>query len=345
MKLNYIEISRGIAALLVVLHHATLDLNDVYGLSPAFNFFYFGMSGVDFFFVLSGFIIYFIHSQDTSDFKSIKKYALKRLIRIYPTFLMVCIPLLIAFKLLPTWNNRIDFNDTFFIVKSLLLLPNEETPILSVSWTLVHEMFFYGIFLIFIWKHRLGILIFLLWAIAILYFNLFKPQLNYPIDFYLSKFNLLFIMGMIVSHLIKKINFNLPNKRVILSFGIIVFLLNGINVNYQIIQMNGLLSTTLYGLSSSFIIAGLACMSLSQTSTSLQKLALLLGSASYSIYLIHYPVQSVLQKIIKKLDLVEFVNIEIIFLSVVIISTVAGIVLHLVFEKPVLRYLRKRLIN
>jgi exopolysaccharide production protein ExoZ len=61
MKIKSIELSRGIAALIVVLFHTTgiMGLDKYYAQKPVFDFWSFGHAGVDFFFVLSGFIIHY----------------------------------------------------------------------------------------------------------------------------------------------------------------------------------------------------------------------------------------------------------------------------------------------
>ncbi|WP_293129401.1 hypothetical protein [Microcoleus sp. bin38.metabat.b11b12b14.051] len=60
-KLNLLQVYRGIAALLVVMFHinqmSTERLNQV----TFFNLFQAGWSGVDYFFVLSGFIMVYVY--------------------------------------------------------------------------------------------------------------------------------------------------------------------------------------------------------------------------------------------------------------------------------------------
>lgn len=79
-----LQVCRGIAAILVAFVHATAQYERNMPVSFLANWFTFGHSGVDFFFVLSGFIIWFIHSEDIGKPNRFKNFALKRLARIYP---------------------------------------------------------------------------------------------------------------------------------------------------------------------------------------------------------------------------------------------------------------------
>ena len=81
-----LNVARGIAAFLVLLAHASLSSNVFYGGEPFFGFWKFGGFGVDFFFVLSGFIIYWVHADESKSMASMSRYFKKRIIRIYPPF-------------------------------------------------------------------------------------------------------------------------------------------------------------------------------------------------------------------------------------------------------------------
>ena len=340
-KLEYIEIARGIAAILVVLHHATLDAPAFYGASPFSNFFLFGSAGVDFFFVLSGFIIYYVHSNDDPTLKNIKRYIIKRLIRVYPIFLFVSVILLSAYLILPQWSPKSDIIDFLYLSTSFFLLPSQEGRLLSVSWTLVHEMFFYMAFILMILNQRIGTIVFILWGVLILMTNLFFHDVKFPISFYLSQYNLEFLFGVTVAFLIKSNRAGVLKKYpvFIALMGVIVFLLNGINVDYSLLSLNSFFTTMIFGFSASAILFG---STLLDNPKKQYKILLLLGAASYSIYLIHNPLQSVLHRIIRAVDLQAIIYPNIIFISIAILCVLAGIILHLWIEKPLLRYLRKR---
>src|ERR1700736_6010856 len=88
-RLLGLQVLRGVAAVLVVLHHVavTLALPKYMGLVIAGGLFApLGRAGVDLFFVLSGFIIYYVHHVDVDVPARFRRYAILRLMRIYPTY-------------------------------------------------------------------------------------------------------------------------------------------------------------------------------------------------------------------------------------------------------------------
>ncbi len=90
-KLTLIQTGRGVAACLVVLFHATglVESPLYWNHSVLGGAFHFGFSGVEFFFVLSGFIIYWAHARDLGRPEQLRKYAWRRFTRIYPTYWVV----------------------------------------------------------------------------------------------------------------------------------------------------------------------------------------------------------------------------------------------------------------
>src|SRR6218665_3210372 len=77
---RYLELDalRGIAALFVVLFHYSLHYKEL----PVFSIFRFGITGVDLFFLISGFVIF----QSISAVKSGTEFLINRLTRLYPTY-------------------------------------------------------------------------------------------------------------------------------------------------------------------------------------------------------------------------------------------------------------------
>jgi peptidoglycan/LPS O-acetylase OafA/YrhL len=343
-KLIYLEWARGIAALLVVLHHATLDAPAFYNYKPFNNFFYFGMAGVDFFFVLSGFIIYYIHSNDNGTFISIKNYTLKRFIRIYPPFLFVSSIIFVAYLVNQNATERTELFDIEFLIKSFLLLPNPMPPLLTVSWTLIHEVFFYLLFIIIILNKQLGIFVFILWGGAISLLAIFDTPLNFPYSFYFNLHNLEFIFGLFVAYIFNNKTLDFFNKNINFIFivSLTIFILNGINQDYKLINIDASIRLITYGLSSAVILLSIINFS---NQFYKNKILSLLGLASYSIYLIHVPLLSILHRIISKFHIQAYIHPNLIFLIIVFLSVLGGILMYFFIEKPITNYLKNKLIN
>jgi len=103
-----------------------------------------GQSGVDLFFVLSGLLIYRSCIQEKFD---ARKYAKRRLARIYPTFLAVFalyICTMLAFRSTSKFQGSAGHN-VLYILSNLLLLPGlfPIVPIITVAWSLSYELFYY----------------------------------------------------------------------------------------------------------------------------------------------------------------------------------------------------------
>lgn len=140
---------RGYAVLLVFLvHHHSLFGDYLPSHSLAFTLSQaaqdIGYSGVDVFFVLSGFLIYglLLHKQIPY-----LTFCRRRIRRLYPTYLcVVCIYVVLSqsrltvSKVPSSWPEA-----TFYLIANLLFLPGilPMHPLITVAWSLSYEMFFY----------------------------------------------------------------------------------------------------------------------------------------------------------------------------------------------------------
>ncbi len=91
-SLDSLQVSRALAAFLVVLYHFSLSSKIYLGYDFLHSIFLFGHNGVTFFFVLSGFIISYSHWDDIgAGYRNFKKYAFRRVTRIFPGYWTVLI--------------------------------------------------------------------------------------------------------------------------------------------------------------------------------------------------------------------------------------------------------------
>ncbi len=136
-KFGLLELGRGVAAALVVFHQAGDVLTE-----PRF----FGVEGfgghlcnfnvgVDFFFVLSGFIIAWVHWRDIGDPDRLGRYVVRRFARIYPPYWCILFPLIVLYQMFPG-TGAPSRHDIATALLSIPLLPDINPPVLGVGGAL-----------------------------------------------------------------------------------------------------------------------------------------------------------------------------------------------------------------
>ncbi|EGT3632382.1 acyltransferase, partial [Morganella morganii] len=167
-NLDSIQAIRGIAALLVMLFHFRVYFN--FSFFPVGDFlFSHGEIGVTIFFIISGFIMEYSHSE--SGVKPALRFAIKRLTRVYPLYFiatMIWVFIIYYFDLNPSILNIEN------IIKSLSFQPLiGEAPYfgyssLYVGWTLNYEMMFYFSFFISMLSYKFRTIFFyLFWMLSL----------------------------------------------------------------------------------------------------------------------------------------------------------------------------------
>lgn len=325
-----LQVFRGLAAVAVVLHHAALSTDAFVLSSPTLSrWLEFGALGVDFFFVLSGFIICHAHADDPPSTATARSYFIKRLIRVFPAYLPISIFLMLAYLLLPGLSAS--GGREYSIASSLFLLPASAPPALSVAWTLVHEMVFYTIFLIYFFARRLFPLVIAAWAFANL-LTVFGYEPQGWTRYLLSPLNLEFIFGMLVAAGIKRGFGRGLRPHIYICMGVLTAI-----AAVSIIGVDEINAyRVVFGLGMALLVFGVARLDL-QTPYRAGKRMLLLGSASYAIYLVHNPLLSLTQRGLAKLPLGWLLSC----VFGVVISLLAGIAYHRYVETPALGWIRR----
>ncbi len=142
MRLRTVELLRGIAALAVLLTHSTTIIpahGDLPFKSFHNGFIFPGGTGVEFFFVLSGFIMVAVHGQDIGKPGRIPNFAWRRITRIYPLFWLV-----LAEPCYRYWGAPIITAPN--IANWASLLPISDFDILPGAWSLRYELTYYILF-------------------------------------------------------------------------------------------------------------------------------------------------------------------------------------------------------
>ena len=223
-----IQALRFVAAMLVVLAHSTAMVNERMHLDM-FKW-RAGWSGVDIFFVISGFVMAISSGGLMQRANGWKIFLTRRLIRIVPLYwvattlklaTIIAMPALALDSPVEVWNT----------IASYLFIPTFDdksllaAPLLKVGWTLNYEMLFYAIFTmaLFLGKSPLKFTA-AIFAIAVA-INLFStPSVAYAYGF-LEPILMEFVMGMLVAKLCMRVN----NMNANVSTGLNTGLHNGLH--------------------------------------------------------------------------------------------------------------------
>jgi len=330
-----LQAGRGLAALGVVVYHCAAEIT----LNPSFwhdssyiRHFAFGKLGVEFFFVLSGMLILLAHWDDLGNPTTVKSYVWKRFRRVYPIYWIVLLPVTVLIFAHPGFGNNSDRNP-WTVVSSLMLIHIHSTEtIILVAWTLFEEVQFYAIFLFLLLSRRFGAVVMAIWFfLSVVGLTGHPVQLLVRPDPVFSPFHVLFGFGMLAAWILKKYShFRWQAPFVV---GVILVIVAFIRApNHEAILTVGL----------GFMLLTLACLELERRKyISVAKWLLLLGDASYSLYLIHYQLLAATFRISYHLDARFHLPVPVWFAANLTLATAAGIGFHLWFERPLLSWVRK----
>lgn len=342
-KISSLQIYRGLAALMVVFYHLTAFGHERLNLSFLGDAFKFGHVGVDFFFVLSGFIIFYVNSMDVGKPAQIRPYLKRRFVRVYPIYWIVTSAKVLLLLVFPAFAKAYEMNSAV-ILKSYLLIPQANLPIIGAAWTLSYEIMFYLLFGIAILAGRRWSLgIFGVWTALIVAFALSKaaglalfPEGVFT-DFLFNERNLEFILGCLSAYWVLNRQNRYPAATAIV--GILLFALSAIYV----IQGGTVTSYTLFfGVASFLIVTGSAAVEMRGT-LPLPKALVFLGDASYSVYLTHALFINAFTLGFDRLGIFDWLGggFSIVLMAVAVVS--AGCLVYVFVEKPLLGILNRRL--
>ncbi len=345
----WVQVLRGLAATMVLLCHLNLWEHKVFGgaiVAP--DFLRFGEAGVDLFFVISGFIMVYITPREMNDFGSWAEFLYRRLTRIFPPYWIVSAFLLVAWLHNPLLFNSF-YKHQMDVGRSLLLLPQSFLPLLIVGWSLIHEVYFYFIISgILIWRTagRVGLLC--LWSLGILAANLGGWTENFSghpvLQLISSPFSLEFQLGMLIALVYRKLlALRIPGCACAL------FATGGITAIYVAGRYmpdggvypnnNHLFRLGYLGLAAFFVVLCVVLMDASPKSIKAPRWGVLLGDASYALYLIHLPIIDVIYKAVKAiLPHPNFVQAAGCFLFALIAALGAAVVFHVLLERRLIRF-------
>lgn len=307
-----------------------------------------GSVAVSFFFFLSGVVLGINYLQD-STFKT-KSFFIKRIARIYPVYLLAFVlTITLAMLLLKSFPRGLSI-----ILQVLGLhawLPGACLEINFTSWSLSVELFFYLIFpfaLPFFKKlsdGKITFIVILIWVISIFQFILLRKFPFWFSPFSFNEFILYFplwhlntfLFGILCAKYILRSNIetkeNFLRARFFYISGIFLFFLIFYTENeIKHLSHNGLLSPIFF-----LILSGLATDKSLLTRFLGNKSLILLGNASYCMYILQWPFLLTYFKILKTLNIEHAIATQRIdgylFYIYFIALTIFSVLVYLFYEE------------
>lgn len=339
-NLTSLQAGRGLAAMLVLLYHVGAIAHTKLGQSYGFGFFAHADHGVDFFFVLSGFIIAYANRRSLGVPNDAPRYFYRRVVRIYPLLVLLTL-LKVGYMVVGgpgvPWFKK----DLTNILCSFLLMPQVSNPVIGVSWTLWCEMFFYCIFLLVVLYGRSLVPWMAAHALACLALNIpGGPQVYAPLYFFVSPYNLEFYLGCIAAWLF--LNRAIPaHVAKGLCFGGLCLNLVWVCLYEELSGALGYLFTLCWGVGFFGVVLGISVLERGGVVKVPRWLAFT-GDASYSIYLIHTSVLEVAYILLAKhAGILTHVG-PLVLGSLAVATLFIGMGCYVWVERPILRWLQSK---
>jgi len=337
-RLENIQALRGVAALMVLFAHvkeAEIDYGGGGTLLP--HFFYMGVVGVDLFFLISGFVMTHVALSGARGSGAGKRFLFNRAARIYPVYWTATLALMVLYA-----GKQYFFAEpTPFPnpVATFLLTPSDFYPLVPVGWTLVHEMYFYVAFALFVFWGAARLPAFLgAWAailIAALAFGLFPLNAWTKIAFNPLTFE--FMTGAVIALGMRRgvAGFALPA----LVVGAAIFLIEALffaDRLYPDVMGQFALRAAIFTPPFALILYGAAALEKKRGALAPGWLSKT-GDASYSLYLIHVPVFLVVGKLISISVADTRLDNVLLIVAFLACALAAGFALHHFAERPLLK--------
>jgi peptidoglycan/LPS O-acetylase OafA/YrhL len=300
-KILYLESLRGIAALTVALHHFRVN-------TPIADntFVANGWLMVDFFFVLSGFVISLNYQEEIRTFSDLATFQIKRLLRLYPLhFVMLLVFLVIetakyfvttkmgleADHAAFTANNVGSFLHNLVLTQSIFI---DDTTWNGPSWSISAEFYTYIAFALLVLAFRRNYAAFLVASsvmVLIGFISIFK--IGYTFDIVRCFYS--FFIGVLVLNLANRTRMTVSPTAMATIAGAIVVALSV--VEWSAFEPVTLMFPLLFGMLILSLVLSPAQGLLKRTLE--DRRLVYLGTISYGIYMVHTSVWWVINQVMK----------------------------------------------
>ena len=310
-RLGNIQSLRAFAALSVIFFHLVGNAHK-HGILPVVlnPLGQWGNSGVDIFFVISGFVM--VESQRRKPTNAVK-FLTRRILRIVPLYWLLTFAYWALGTLAPSLFPNLKLSIPWLVVSLTFMsgIFSFPAPILGQGWTLEFEMLFYLIFASTLWL-RNSI------KSAILTITI---MLSVVIAFHANAIIFEFCFGVLIGLIYEKYKFSILQSRLFLGIGMFGFLLT------LLFGIGSWSRVLVFGIPAFFLVLGLVNVRQTQN-----KLFIMLGDSSYSAYLFQFFVIPFLFKFASIIPKTRTLS-DIVILLFAIVTVAAGQVLYQIVER------------
>ncbi len=349
-RLLSVQALRAVAALLVVWAHS-IDAAEYFATPRQSHFFYwgnFGASGMDIFFVISGFIVSLVAARAATQRRSqprhtARHFLRRRITRIFPLYWILTLAVILEGEL---GRYKIHWHSVPWL-PTILLLPSFHPfiaqPLLWLGWSLVFELYFYLVLTAFLaWTPRLVIrntAVFLCVMVAVgALVGIHRPLLI----LWMNPMILEFVFGCMVGMLFARRADSMTKAgRWIAAIGALllaatIFIGYGqaSEAKYILAGQDCWLRVTVWGVPSALLVGGAIFWNPALRSLP-ARLLVFLGDASYSTYLCTIPARSVVEHYWRIFG--RFGADTDVFLGAMF-CTLVGVLCYLFVERPLMRF-------
>lgn len=351
MKINSLTSLRFFAALGVFLHHFHFfDKTINRGLQQAYTIFFEGFVGVTFFYILSGFIISYSYQlqADKRPYSS-KEFLYNRFARLYPVHILtLLIALLVYFGL----SNFPAINVEQLLANILLIqsaIPDQAFffSFNGVAWSISVELFFYLAFAFCFVKLTTRTLVF----IGVVFFVVISyliqgPLAEHPLRgwiFYINPaFRVIdFVVGILLYRIYASGKFNINNRwasalEFLALLGLAVFAYIGIS------QVDIVWRYDIFYIFPMAIVVYVFAHGLGVLSKLISNgLIVLLGEASFSLYMIHQIIIAIALRN-SVVDINQVNQVGWFIGTTILVGIVVSVIMYVYYERPVNEWLRNK---
>ncbi len=341
MKLNSLQLLRGIAAFLVAVEHTQSIFAKRFESLDWSGHEFTGVQGVDLFFVISGFVMAHLTWQSHPSKAAARIFLLERAARIIPLYWLTTTIFIVLFGFFKHSSFSIEH-----IIRSLLFIPSfplddgHAAPVFSLGWTLNYEFYFYVWMALGIWllgkRAWIGATLGIMTVVAS---ATLLPTESALVLTYTDPIVFEFLLGIAVRKLIAKGYFNNFSSVTAFLIGLALFVPTLMGLSW----CGDAHRVWVYGLPSALLVYGLVGLETAGYSYKRATAFVKLGDWSYSLYLLHlFPIWIICDglQMIGVTDQPKFIIYLLLILTMFIQISLAGVGFYFV-EKPAQNKLRR----